>query len=215
MALILHYHPLSSYCWKALIALYEKKVEFEGRIIDFGDPASAQAFRTLWPAAKMPVLEDESAGISVPESSIVVEYLDRFHLGEGALLPDDPQAALRVRLLDRIFDLHVHQHMQKIIADRLRPKGEKDAYGVEEARRTLRASYAMLVERFPSAPWAAGETFSLADCAAAPALHYANKVEPFGSTQPELAEYLVRLEARPSFARVLAEAQPYSHMFPG
>jgi glutathione S-transferase len=215
MALILHYHPLSSFCWKALIPLYEKGVEFRGEVIDFGNPQSAGVFRDLWPMAKMPVLEDKERGETVPEATIIAEYLDLHFPGPPSLLPDDRKAALEVRLRDRFLDLYVHMPMQKIVGDRLRPEGRGDPEGVEEARRTLRTAYALLEGRFAPSPWAAGEAFSLADCAASPALFYANKVEPFAQAHPALSEYLERLEARPAFARVLREAEPYFHMFPG
>jgi glutathione S-transferase len=215
MALILHYHPLSSFCWKALIPLYEKGLEFERELIDFGNPESAGAFRDLWPIGKMPVLVDTGRGETVPEATIIAEYLDLHFPGPSPLLPDDKATALEVRLRDRFFDLYVHHPMQKIVGDKLRPEGRTDPEGVEEARRMLRTSYALLEGRFAPSPWAAGEAFTLADCAAAPALYYANKVEPFADARPSLANYLERLEARPSFARVLEEAAPYFHMFPG
>jgi glutathione S-transferase len=214
MALILHYHPLSSFCWKVLIALYEKGAAFERQVIDFGNPESADAFRALWPLAKMPVLVDDSAGMALPETSIIVEWLDIRFGGEPRLIPADPEAALDVRLCDRLFDLYLHHSMQKIVGDRLRPEADRDAYGVAEARRMLRTGYALIEERFAPAPWAAGAAFGLADCSAAPALYYANKVEPFGDAHPILAGYLERLIDRPSFARVLREAEPFAHMFP-
>jgi glutathione S-transferase len=214
MTLILHAHPLSSYCWKALIALYENGSDFELRLVDFGDPESRAAFRALWPMAKMPVLEDRARGVAVPEASILIEYLMDHHPGRARLIPEDPDAALEVRLRDRFYDLHVQQPMQKIVGDRLRPDGEKDPAGVADARRTLATAYGTIETRFAPAPWAAGAEFSLADCAAMPALFYANKVAPFESERPILAAFLDRLKARPSVARVLAEAEPYFAMFP-
>jgi glutathione S-transferase len=212
MALTLHYHPLSSFCWKVLIALYEKQLDFERVLIDFGDPGSAGAFRALWPLGKMPVLED--GALALPETSIIIEHLDLRHPGPVPLIPTDPAAALEVRLRDRLLDLYVHLPMQKIVGDRLRPEAQRDGFGVEEARRGLRTAYALIESRFAPAPWAAGADFSLADCAAAPALYYANRVEPFAADHPGLALYLDRLKARPSVARVLEEAEPYFHMFP-
>lgn len=212
MSLTLHAHPLSSYCWKALIALYENDTPFELREIDFGSPESAEAFRALWPLAKMPVLVDGDR--TIVESSVVIEYLSLHHPGPVPLIPADPDSALEVRRLDRIFDNYVMSPMQKIVGDRIRPEGRRDAHGVEEARRLLDASYGWLERELVGRAWAAGDAFSLADCAAAPSLHYAEKVHPFGGRFPVVAAYLERLEERPSFARVLKEAEPYAHMFP-
>jgi glutathione S-transferase len=212
MALRLHAHPLSSYCWKVLIALYEKGVGFELGMVDFGDPASAAAFRALWPIAKMPVLEDE--GRTIVESSVIVEYLDRRHPHEPRLVPADPDSALEVRLLDRVFDNYVMSPMQKVVADRLRPAEARDPTGVAEARALLDTSYSWLETRLASRAFAAGAAFTLADCAAAPSLHYADKVHPFRARFPTLGDSLARLESRPSFARVLEEAAPFAHMFP-
>jgi glutathione S-transferase len=214
MTLILHAHPLSSYCWKALIALYENGSDFELRLVDFGDPDSRAAFRALWPMAKMPVLEDLARGVAVPEASILIEYLMIHHPGKALLIPTDSEAALEVRLRDRFYDLYVQSPMQKIVGDRLRPEGEKNPAGVADARRALAAAYDAIEARFAPSPWAAGGEFSLADCAAAPALFYANKVAPFAAGRPLLAAFLDRLQARPSVARVLAEAEPYFAMFP-
>jgi len=212
MTLVLHAHPLSSYCWKALIALYENDTPFELREIDFGSEASASAFRALWPLAKMPVLVDGDR--TLVESSIVIEYLALHHPGPQRLIPADPDAALEVRRLDRIFDNYVMTPMQKIVGDRLRPEAWRDPHGLEEARRLLDTSYAWLERELAGRTWAAGEDFSLADCAAAPSLHYADRVHPLGGRFPVVAAYLERLTARPSFARVLKEAEPYAHLFP-
>jgi glutathione S-transferase len=211
----LHYHPLASFAWKVLIALYESDIGFERNVVDLGDPQSAGAFRQLWPMAKMPVLEDEASREVVPEASIIIEYLGRRDPRAAALLPVEPEAALETRLRDRFYDLYVHQPMQKIVTDRFRPDGRHDPEGVEEARRTLRTAYGTIEDRFVPSPWAAGEEFSLADCAAAPSLFYADKVEPFAGPRPVLGAYLDRLRQRPSFARVLEEAEPYFSMFPG
>lgn len=214
MSLTLYYHPLSSFCWKALIALYESGTTFKPRLVNLGDPADSTAFKQVWPIGKFPVLRDEAKGRTVPESSIIIEYLDRHYPGDSRLLPADPEAAREVRLCDRVYDLYVHQPMQRIVADRLRPEGRKDPYGVEEARNQLRTALDMLEPGMPTRTWAAGESFSMADCAAAPALFYANKVMPFATTHPAVTQYLGRLMQRPSFARVLEEAQPYFKMFP-
>lgn len=210
MSLILHAHPLSSYCWKVLIPLYENQTPFAFRQLDLGDPDSRAAFLSLWPIGKMPVLEDGPRRIV--ESSIIIEYLDLHHPGPIRFIPADAEAALDVRLLDRFFDQYVMAPMQRVIGDRLRPPGQKDALGVEQALGQLPVSYQWLEDRL-SGEWVAGDEFSLADCAAAPSLYYADRLSPVAG-YPKVAAYLERLRARASFARVLAEAEPWDHLFP-
>jgi len=212
MSLVLHFHPLSSFCWKALIALYENGTPFAANHVDLGNPAEREALLRLSPIGRFPVLEDAARGEVVPESSIIIEYLDRHYPGRTRLIPLDPEAALQTRLRDRFLDLYIHLQMQKVVGDRLRPKGAKDPHGVDQARAQIRKSYDIL-ETLLTGSWATGEDFGLADCAAAPALYYANKLEPFGA-RGKLTAYLDRLKARPSFARVLKEAEPYFSMFP-
>ncbi len=212
MVLILHAHPLASYCWKVLIALYENDTPFEFRLIDFGDEASAADFRALWPLAKMPVLVDD--GQALFESSVIIEHLAIRHPGPVRLLPAEQAAALEARMLDRIFDNYVMGPMQAIVGDRIRPAESRDPFGVTAARALIETSYGWLEERLEGREWASGADFGLADCAAAPSLHYADKVQPMAGRFPTLAAYLERLEARPSFARVLAEAEPWRHLFP-
>src|SRR3954465_13509687 len=215
MTLVLHAHPLSSYCWKALIALYERQVEFEFRLLEnLGDPATRAALAALWPMAKIPVLEDRERGVVVPGAAIIVDYLDGHHPGAIRLVPEDADAARDVRLWDRIYDLYVQGPMQRIVADRLRPADRRDGFGVEEARASLAPALAMVDREAAGRNWARGEAFTLADCAATPALFYADKVMPFGETYPEALALLERLKARPSVARVLAEAEPWFKYFP-
>jgi glutathione S-transferase len=215
MNLKLYFHPLSSFCWKVLIALYENETAFEPCIIDLGDPASRAELERLWPFQRFPVLEDRAAGRALPESSIIIEYLGQRHPGRTQLLPGDPALALETRLGDRFYDLLVHLPMQKIVTDKIRPAAQNDAFGVEQARATLRTAYGRIERDMASRTWAIGEHFTLADCAAFPALYYANRVQPLGDAHPHVAGYLRRLEQRPSVARVLSEAQPYFAMFPG
>lgn len=210
MPMQFHYHPLSSFCWKVLIALYEKDAAFEPVLVNLGDPAAAAAFRELSPMGKMPTLVDGDAVIN--ESSIEIEYLDRKRAPR--LIPDDTDAALQVRYWDRFFDTYVHYPMQAIVADRLRPTDKRDAFGVAQARAQLATALGVVDKHVSGRSWAAIESFSLADCAAAPALYYANRVAPFEASHPHAYAYLQRLAARPSFARVLSEAGPYLHMFP-
>lgn len=215
MALKLYLHPLASYCHKVLIALYESATPFEPLIVDLGDAAERAALVALWPFGKFPLLSDERRGCTVPESSIIIEYLDRHYPGAARLIPDEPAAALETRLQDRFYDLYVHAPMQKIVLDRLRPAGEGDATGVAEARQTLTTAYALADAQMATRRWAAGADFSMADCAAAPALFYADKLQPFRGTHPHLAAYFERLLQRPSYARVLHEAEPWMRQFPG
>lgn len=219
MSLTLHFHPLSSFCHKALIALYENDTPFTPQIVNLMDEVERTAFRKLWPIGKFPVLRDEARGRTVPESSIIIEYLDQHYSGQTKLIPADADLARQTRLRDRFLDLHVHMQMQKIVGDRLRPADRKDPHGVEEARGLMNTALGML-EREMAAndvtnrPWAMGDTFTLADCAAAPALFYADKVAPLAGTYPNVAAYLARLTQRPSYARALKEAEPYFHFFP-
>lgn len=211
MALTLHMHPLSSYCHKVLIALYELDAPFEAAFLNLGDEAQRTAFLDLWPVGKMPVLEDKAAGLALPESSIIIEYANG--LFGGDLIPKDPAAALDVRLQDRFFDQYVHTPMGVFTWDLLRPAERRDPYGVEQARNMLLTAYDMIDRRMADRAWAAGDAFSMADCAAAPALFYAEGRVPFGD-RPHLRAYLERLKARPSYARALKEAEPYFHMVP-
>jgi len=161
------------------------------------------------------VLRDERRDRTIPESSIIIEYLHSRYPGRTKLLPDDDDGALQVRLWDRFYDQHVMEPMQAIVADRLRPDGRKDPFGVEKAKARLQTAYAVIEREMATRTWAAGEAFSMADCAAAPALFYADRVMPFGDAQAKVARYFARLRERPSYARALAEAEPYFHLFPG
>ncbi|QPF85747.1 glutathione S-transferase family protein [Bradyrhizobium genosp. L] len=214
MSLTLHYHPLPSFCWKSLIALYENATPFTPNNVDLTDPAERAALRALWPIGRFPVLRDEARGETVPESSVIIEYLDRHYPGTVRFLPDDPDQALATRLRDRFLDLYVHLQVQKIVGDRLRPAERKDPHGLAEARAQVHSSYAILDRQLAHGGWMMGERFSLADCAAAPSLFYGNKVEPIGADHRHLAAYFERLKARPSFTRVLVEAEPYFGFFP-
>jgi glutathione S-transferase len=214
MSLTLHFHPLASYCWKALIALYENDILFTPNKVDLGNPAERAALLKLWPIGKFPVLGDDARGQTVPESSIIIEYLDRHYLGPTQFIPADPDLALQTRLRDRFYDLYVHLPMQKIMIDRLWPADKKDPRGVEEARAQLRTSYAMIEQQMSAGTWAMGEAFTLADCAAAPSLFYGNMAAPFGEDQKNLRAYFERLKARTCFARVMKEAEPYFGMVP-
>jgi glutathione S-transferase len=213
MSLILHMHPLASFCHKVLIALYENDTPFEARIVDGETQA---AFKALWPIGKMPVLQDLARDQVIPETTIIIEYLQTWYPGSVRLIPDEPDLALRVRAADRFHDLYVQQPMQKIVTDKLRPEGCNDPHGVDQARQQLAIAYGLIdADLADGRTWATGEAFSLADCAAAPALFYADKIAPLATAHPHAARYLDRLRARPSFSRVLREAEPWFAMFPG
>jgi len=214
MALRLYMHPLSSYCWKTLIALYEAGVPVEKEIVNLQDPEEREWFVRMTPLGKFPVLADEDAGKTFPESTIIIEYLAMKYPEAARLIPADRDLALRVRLSDRFYDLYVHDKMQRIVGDRIRPADQKDPAGVARHRAELEIALALVDRDMAEGGWATGLTFTMADCAAAPALYYANQVAPFGENHPGAARYLDRLMARPSFARVLDEAQPYFAMFP-
>jgi glutathione S-transferase len=212
MSLTLYFHPLSSFCHKVLIALYEGGTPFEPRIVDLlGDAAE---FKKIWPIGKIPVLRDDAKDRTIPETSIIIEYLAQYFPGKTQLFPADRDLCRQMRLRDRFYDLYVNLPMQKIVTDRLRPEEKSDSYGVEEARNLLKTSLGMIDNDMSNNHWAMGDDFTMADCAAAPALFYANMVAPFRETHRHAAGYLDRLMERPSFARVLREAQPYFAMIP-
>jgi glutathione S-transferase len=214
MTLKLYFHPLSSFCQKALVALYENDTPFEPVIVDLGDPAQRDALLKLWPIGKFPVLRDEARDQTIPESNVIIEYLAQYYPGKIQLVPADADLAWQTRLRDRFFDLYVNEPMQKIVGDRRRPADAKDPHGVEQARARLAEAYAMIEAQMAGKTWAMGDAFTMADCAAAPALFYANLVLPFGEAHKNVAAYFERLTARPSFARAVKEAQPYFHFFP-
>ena len=214
MTLKLYFHPLSSFCQKALVALYENDTPFEPVIVDLGDPAQRDSLLKLWPIGKFPILRDDARDQTIAESSIIIEYLDQFYPGRTRLVPADPELAWQTRLRDRFYDLYVNVPMQKIVTDRLRPDGQHDPFGVDEARRTLRTAYDMIAREMAEKRWAMGDAFTMADCAAAPALAYATMVEPFGDAHTPAGAYLRRLHERPSFARAWREAEPYRHLVP-
>jgi len=215
MPLKLYFHPLSSFCQKALIALYENDTPFEPHVVNLMEAAEAAAFKAIWPIGRFPVLRDDAKDRTIPESSIIIEYLDQHHPGRTRFLPGDPVLARETRMRDRFFDLYVNTPVQKIVTDKLRPAGMNDAHGVQQARQQLQTALGLIEQDIAGKTWAMGEAFSMADCAAAPALFYADKVMPFAGTHKNTAAYFGRLMERASYARALREAQPYFAMFPG
>ncbi len=212
MSLKLYAHPFSSYCQKVLIALYENGTPFEQRLLAADDAKTAEEFATLWPLKRMPLLRDGER--TVVESSIIIEYLDQHHPGPARLIPADAGTALEARMLDRFFDNYVQTPLQKVVVDRLRPAADRDPYGVKEARAMLDTAYAWLDQQIAGRHWAIGDAFSLADCAAAPALFYADWTHPIPAAHTNVIAYRQRLLARPSFARAVDEARPYRAYFP-
>lgn len=211
MSLALYAHPFSSYCQKVLIALYENATRFVLRQLG-SDPTVAAEHRRLWPLAKMPVLRDGTR--TVLEASCIIEYLDLHHGGPQPMLPGTPPAALEVRMLDRCFDCYVMTPMQKLVTDSIRAPNDRDPFGVQEAHALLDQSYAWLEGTLSGRIWAAGDQFTLADCAAAPALFYADWVHPIPAALTTLRAYRARLLRRASVARCVDEARPWRPYFP-
>jgi len=214
MALALYFHPLASFCHKVLIALYENETPFTGHVVNLADRHASAAFLDLWPLGKIPVLRDDDRDRTIPETTIIIEYLDRHYPGADPLLPRQQDERLEARLWDRFFDLYVQVPMSKVVTDRLRPQGEHDPRGVADAKSALGTAYDMIERRMSDRTWVVGERFSLADCAAAPALFYAAIVLPLPASHARLAGYFDRLMGRACVKRTIAEARPYFHLFP-
>jgi glutathione S-transferase len=211
MTLTLYSHPLASYCWKVLIALYEKGLPFEACMVNLGDPAEKAKFEALWPTAKIPLLDD--GGTIVPETSIIIEHLEQYP-GNARLIPLAPEAQLSVRLWDRLADCYIMDPMQRYTGQQLRSPEERDLRTCNESKVALSAGYDLFEQRLGDRVWAAGLDFSMADCAAAPALFYATTIEPIPETHEKVRHYFDRLMARPSVARVIKEAGPYFKYYP-
>ncbi len=212
MTLQLYAHPFSSYCQKALIALYENATPFEFRMLSPEHPSHAREFEALWPIKRFPLLRDGTR--VVPEATIIIEYLQLHHPGPVTLLPDDPGLALEARWLDRFFDNYVSTPQQKLVFDRMRAQPDRDPMGVADARRMLETAYRWLDGALEDREWATGDRFTLADCAAAPALFYADWSHPIDPAFERVHAYRRRLLDRPSFARAVDEARPYRSLFP-
>ncbi|HEY0113874.1 MAG TPA: glutathione S-transferase family protein [Allosphingosinicella sp.] len=209
----LYYHPFASFCQKALIALYEKDLPFQPVFIDLGDPEHRARLKSVWPMMKFPVLRDEAAVRIIPESSLIIEYLDEIAPDGPRMIPTDPKAALQARLWDRFFDGFVAMNVTKIVVDGLRPEGRRDEDGVAQAKASIVQALELFEREIAGREWAIGNEFSLADCAAAPALFYAGTIMPL-ERYPHIRSYFERLLARPSFARVVEEARPFRSLFP-
>ena len=203
-------HPFSSYCQKVLIALWEKDIPFAYRHLE--DPGAAAERAALWPLGRFPVLVDQ--GRTVVESSIIIEHLDVHHPDPARLVPEDRHAALEVRFMDRFFDNYVMSPMQKPVAEALKPEGGRVEQALAESREALDTAYVWLEGRLRDRSWAAGDDFSMADCAAAPSLFYADWVHPIAPAFARVRDYRAQLLARPSVARAVDEGRPYRSYFP-
>jgi glutathione S-transferase len=213
-SLTLHYHPLSSCCHKVLIALDALGIEVDKQLLNLGDAAERAAHLALWPLGKMPLLVDQ--GRPIPETSIIIEHLQRHHAPPGrSLIPLDPDAAIDVRLWDRLFDFYVMTPMQSLTADLLRPEDDRDARSVAQVREGLLTAYAFIDRHMEGRTWASGDAFSMADCAAAPALFYAATHVPLPSDHLHLAAYFERLLSHASVARTIDQARPWFKFYPG
>lgn len=209
--LTLYGHPISSFTWKVLTALYESATPFDTVTVDQNTYAD---FIAKWPLGKFPILVDSDRDRLVTESSVIIEYLDSYYPGCTRLIPRDFDAALEVRRWDRVLD-HLNTTMSKIVVDNIRPQGQRDPYGVDEAKRIVRGLYAVVEMQLSERAFMVGDGFTLADCAAAPALWYATRNAPLEGGFPRVAAYLERMKARPSFARAVKESEPLFHMYPG
>ena len=205
-------HPFSSYCQKALIALYENDTPFKWRVISPDNAEVSTQFAALWPIKRFPLLVDGPRAMM--KASIIIEYLDTHHPGPARLIPTDVQPALDARLMDRIFDNYISTPQQKIVFNALRSEADRDPHGVTQARHMLDSAYVWLDQAMAGRQWAAGDHFSLADCSAAPALFYADWTHPIPETHVHLKAYRARMLARPSFARAVDAARPYRACFP-
>jgi len=209
--LTLYGHPISSFTWKVLIALYENGTPFESVTVDQNTYAD---FIGKWPMGKFPILLDSDRNAMITETSVIIEYLDTYYPGATRFLPKDIDAALEVRRWDRVLD-HVNVTMSKVVVDNIRPDGQRDPYGVEEAKRIVRNAYTVIEAQLRDDGFIVGDNFTLADCSAAPSLWYATRNVPLDGAFPRIAAYLDRLNNRPSFKRALKESEPLFHMYPG
>jgi glutathione S-transferase len=209
--LTLYGHPISSFTWKVLTALYENGTPFEAITVDQNTYAD---FIAKWPMGKFPILLDSDRGKMVTETSVIIEYLDAHYPGRTRFIPADVDTALEVRRWDRVFD-HLNVTMSKTVVDNIRPEGQRDPYGVDEAKRIIGGIYAVVEAQLGDRDFIVGNGFTLADCSAAPALWYATRNVPLDGGFTRIAAYLERLKVRPSFARAVKESEPLFHMYPG
>lgn len=209
--LTLYGHPISSFTWKVLTALYENDTPFDAITVDQNTYAD---FISKWPMGKFPILIDSDRRSMVTETSVIIEYLDAHYPGRTRFIPKDIDAALEVRRWDRVFD-HLNVTMSKIVVDNIRPGDQRDPYGVAEAKRIIAGIYGVIETQLGERDFIVGDSFTMADCSAAPALWYATRNAPLDGAFPRIAAYLDRLKARPSFARAVKDGEPLFHLYPG
>ena len=209
---VLYAHPFSSYCQKVLTALYENGTEFEYRLLDHNDAETLADFERRWPIKRFPILVDGDR--QVMEATVLIEYLGLHYPGPVRLIPDDPAAALQVRMLDRFFDNYISTPQQKIVFNAIRSEADRDPYGVNDARQMLERAYAWLDRHMDGKEWATGDAFTLADCGAGPFLFYADWTHAIDPAFSHVHAYRKRLLARPSFARAVDEGRPFRKFFP-
>lgn len=205
-------HPFSSYTWKAQIAFYENGTPFEFRMVGPEHPENGAELSRRSPVGKFPLLVDGDAAVF--EATAIIEYLEAVHAGPVALIPANREAAVKVRMMDRIFDNYVMNVMTVMVGNALRPEEHRDPYGVDQARADLDKIYAWLDAELTGRDWACGADFTLADCAAAPSLFYADWAHPISDQYATLKAYRARLIGRPSVARCINDARPYRAYFP-
>jgi glutathione S-transferase len=211
VSLTLYAHPFSSFCWKVQIALDADGTAYTYRNVDPSNPGAAEEMGKLWPIGKFPLLVDD--GEVIAETSCIIEHLQAKHPGPNVWIPEG-DLGRRVRFLDRFFDLHVQGNMRPTVNNAIRGEDKADPYGAELGLKKLRVAYDWLEENLPDSEWAAGDAFTLADCAAAPALFYADWIEEIGDGRPRLKAYRARLLAHPAVAKSVDGARPYRHYFP-
>ncbi|HTK02806.1 MAG TPA: glutathione S-transferase family protein [Bordetella sp.] len=212
MALQLYYHPFSSYCQKALIALYDNNIAFERNVLEGPDSPAGKRLAELWPMKRFPVLVDGDR--TVIEATCIIEYLGLYHPGPVRMIPEDPKAALETRFMDRFFDNYVAAPQMQIVFNQIRPEDVRDPHGVKQSREMLETSYAWLDKKMANREWAAGDRFSLADCGAAPFLFYADWTHAIPPQYANVHAYRRRLLQYPSFARAVDDARPFREYFP-
>ena len=208
----LYGHPFASFVWKPLIALFERHVDFAFRMVDGDHPENQARIAELSPTGQFPALIDRTG--PVIESNAIIEHLDLYHGDAPPMTPADPREALHARMMADVFDDYVHNPMQRIVGNALRAQNETDPRGAADARVMLDRTYDWLETRLRTDEWAACGRFTIADCAAAPALFYSDWVHPIPQRNSALAAYRARLLSRPSVARVVDEARPYRKFFP-
>ena len=212
MTMKFYQHPLSSFCWKVSIALYEAGIPFESVMVNLGDPATRAEYLKISPLGKLPTLVD--GGRVVNETTIIMEYLALKYPAAASLIPKDPEEALQVRALDRFFDLYINLGLVRVAGDRLRPEDKRDPLGIGTVLNDMKTALDIVERDMANRTFAAGEAFTMADCSAVPPLFYAQRLIPYSPDYPNVVRYLERMQKRPAVARAIKEAEPYFHMVP-